>query len=174
MAVMTSGTYTVGEVAALAHVSVRTLHHYAAVGLLVPGGRTRRGYRTCSATDLQRLRQIRYYRALEFGLDDIAALLVDPGATAEDHLRRQHRVLHQAGLAATEAGVGQASPEARALAEAHRLFLDRWFYDCGDDMHRGLPDMYLADERFRRTYDRVAPGPAQYVHDAIPANADTR
>ncbi len=39
-------------------------------------------------------------------------------------------------------------------------------------MHRGLADMYLADPRFTKTYDDRAPGLAQYVHDAIHANAD--
>jgi hypothetical protein len=39
-------------------------------------------------------------------------------------------------------------------------------------MHRGLADMYLADERFTANYDNVEPGLAQYVHDAIHANAD--
>jgi hypothetical protein len=34
-------------------------------------------------------------------------------------------------------------------------------------MHRGLAEMYVADDRFMRTYDDVAPGLAQYVHDAI-------
>lgn len=92
---MTSGTYTVGEVAALGHVSVRTLHHYDAIGLLVPSGRTSSGYRTYSDADLVRLRHILYYRALEFGLDDIASMLADPGTNADDHLRRQHRLLRE-------------------------------------------------------------------------------
>jgi len=39
-------------------------------------------------------------------------------------------------------------------------------------MHRGLADMYLADPRFTKTYDDREPGLAQYVHDAIHANAD--
>jgi hypothetical protein len=39
-------------------------------------------------------------------------------------------------------------------------------------MHRGLADMYVADERFTRTYDDVAPGLAQWLRDAIHANAD--
>ena len=38
--------------------------------------------------------------------------------------------------------------------------------------HRGLADMYLADPRFTKTYEDQAPGLAQYVHDAIHANAD--
>jgi hypothetical protein len=60
---------------------------------------------------------------------------------------------------------------ARQLAEEHRQFLSRWFYDCGYDMHRGLAEMYVADERLRKTYEDVAPGLAKYVHDAIIANA---
>jgi MerR family transcriptional regulator, thiopeptide resistance regulator len=31
--------------------------------------------------------------------------------------------------------------------------------------------MYLADERFTRANDEIAPGLARYVHDAMPANA---
>ena len=40
------------------------------------------------------------------------------------------------------------------------------------DMHRHLGDMYVQDERFTRTYDDVAPGLAQWLRDAIHANAD--
>ena len=39
-------------------------------------------------------------------------------------------------------------------------------------MHRNLAEMYLADERFKQTFDDVAPGLAQYVHDAIVSNAE--
>jgi hypothetical protein len=90
------------------------------------------------------------------------------------------RVKHEsdAGLTAFRdaqaTGVDPASAAGRALAESHRQFLTQWFYDCDVAMHRGLADMYLADDRFRRTYDKVAPGLAQYVHDAIHANADAR
>jgi hypothetical protein len=59
------------------------------------------------------------------------------------------------------------------LAERHRQHISRWFYDCGYDTHRGLACMYLADERFRENYDKIAPGLAQYVHDAITANAES-
>jgi hypothetical protein len=39
-------------------------------------------------------------------------------------------------------------------------------------VHRGLAEMYIADERFAKRYEDVAPGLARYVHDAITANAD--
>ena len=38
--------------------------------------------------------------------------------------------------------------------------------------HRNLGDMYVADPRFARTYEDQEPGLAQYVRDAIHANAD--
>jgi len=87
--------YTVGEVARLSNVSVRTLHHYDKVRLLTAGGRSAAGYRLYSDADLRRLQQILFYRELDFGLDEIAEMLADPDAGTDDHLRRQHRLLRQ-------------------------------------------------------------------------------
>ena len=39
-------------------------------------------------------------------------------------------------------------------------------------MHRNLGEMYVADERFAKTYNDVAPGLAVWLRDAIVANAD--
>ncbi|MFB8277449.1 MerR family transcriptional regulator [Nocardia colli] len=86
--------HTVGVVAQLTGVSVRTLHHYDEIGLLHPNGRSATGYRRYDATDLERLQRILFYRELDFGLDDIAALLNDPGLSDEDHLRRQQDLLN--------------------------------------------------------------------------------
>ncbi|WP_159945383.1 MULTISPECIES: MerR family transcriptional regulator [unclassified Nocardiopsis] len=85
--------HTVGEVARLSGQTVRTLHHYDRIGLLVPAGRTRAGYRSYSDADLERLRQILTYRELGFGLDQIAALLDDPATDTRAHLTRQHRLV---------------------------------------------------------------------------------
>ena len=83
--------YPVSRVAALAGVTVRTLHHYDDIGLLVPGERTSAGYRVYTEADLERLQQIRFYRELGFGLDEIAVLL--DTADPREHFRRQHRLL---------------------------------------------------------------------------------
>ena len=72
---------------------------------------------------------------------------------------------------ALRAGTAPDSPAAMDLAEAHREYISRWFYDCDHDTHRGLAQMYVADPRFTKLYEDVAPGLAQYVHDAIVANA---
>ena len=56
----------VGEVAALAGVTVRTLHHYDRIGLVRPSHRTAAGYRDYTASDLDRLHQVLVYRELGF------------------------------------------------------------------------------------------------------------
>jgi DNA-binding transcriptional MerR regulator len=249
------GSYTVGAVARLAGVSVRTLHHYDEIGLLTPAGRSPAGYRLYSLADLGRLQQILYYRELGFSLEEIVQIVADPGQDAANHLRRQHRLLREqisrrqallaaiekemearkmgialtpeeqfeifgtdkvsgewAGeaerrwgdteawqqsqrrtaaytkedwiaiqaeaaeinreiLAAMRAGVPASGQRAMDVAERHRQHISRWFYDCDHGMHRGLAELYLADQRFGKNYDDMAPGLARYMHDAMLANA---
>ena len=71
-------TYTVGELADLARISIRTLHHYDAIGLLAPSGRTEAGYRLYGHAELEDLQQILLYRELDFPLDAIARIMLDP------------------------------------------------------------------------------------------------
>ncbi len=85
-------TWTVGQVADVFGVTVRTLHHYDEIGLLVPSERSRAGYRLYTDEDLLRLQQVVVYRRLELSLDEIAALLAD-GADAVTHLRRQREAV---------------------------------------------------------------------------------
>ncbi|MFF7050454.1 MerR family transcriptional regulator [Streptomyces griseorubiginosus] len=85
--------YSVGQVAGFAGVTVRTLHHYDDIGLLVPGERSHAGHRRYNDEDLDRLQQILFYRELGFPLDEVAALLDDPEADPRAHLRRQHELL---------------------------------------------------------------------------------
>ena len=243
---------TVGDVAALAGVTVRTLHHYDRIGLLSPSGRSASGYRLYAPDDLDRLHQVLLYRELGFSLEDVAALLDD--ADPVEHLRRQHRLLLErlertrAMVAAVEkemearamgisltpeerfevfgdfdpdryeeevqerwgetdaykeskrrtssytkedwvrikaegedvearfaaalaAGVPADSEQAMDIAEEHRQQISRNFYDCPPEMHAGLGRMYVEDERFTAHYEQRAAGLAQYVSDAVQANA---
>ncbi|MGW0082042.1 MerR family transcriptional regulator [Streptomyces sp. NPDC003393] len=89
-------SYTVGQVAGFAGVTVRTLHHYDDIGLLVPGERSHAGHRRYNDADLDRLQQILFYRELGFPLEEVAALLDDQAGGRTDvraHLRRQHELL---------------------------------------------------------------------------------
>ena len=65
------------------------------------------------------------------------------------------------------------SPQSIAAAEAHRLSISNWWYECDYQMHKNLADMYLADSRFTKNYEDRATGFAQYVHDAIYHNASS-
>lgn len=84
---------SVGEVAALAGVSVRTLHHYDAIGILSPQRRSQAGYRLYGRAELERLQKILSYRELGFELDAIAQLLDDAGTDPAEHLRHQEALL---------------------------------------------------------------------------------
>ncbi len=57
--------YTVKQMARLSGVSVRSLHHYDAIGLLRPRAVGANGYRYYDREDLLRLQQILFHRALE-------------------------------------------------------------------------------------------------------------
>jgi DNA-binding transcriptional MerR regulator len=244
---------TVGAVAALTGVSVRTLHHYDHIGLVVPSVRTPAGYRGYTDADIERLHLVLVYRSVGMPLDEIRALLDDPSSDVVEHLRRQYQLLleqadrlqhtikaveelmnaHRSGIQltaqeqveifgttafseeyATEAeqrwgeteawkqsqqrvshfskqdwiaikaegdvlladlaqakrdGVEAGSAAANELAARHRASIER-FYDCGDEMHRGLVEMYVADDRFTRYYDDVEPGLAQFLHDIVVAS----
>jgi hypothetical protein len=74
-------------------------------------------------------------------------------------------------ISVLNAGLPADSVEAGLAAEAHRLQIDTWFYPCTHEMQSGLAQMYIADERFAKSYNNQAEGLAQYVHDAIIANA---
>jgi MerR family transcriptional regulator, thiopeptide resistance regulator len=248
-------SYSVGRVADLSGVTIRTLHHYDEIGLLSPGGRSDAGYRVYEDSDLERLQRILFYRELGFTLKEISTIIEDPGIDAIGHLRRQRGLLverierlsamvdaidyemeartmdinlspeerlevfgdfrpedhaeeaerrwgdseaykesnrrvskytkedwltlkseaeevQNRLAAAFEAGLASDSDEAMAAAEAHRQHISRWFYECTYEIHRGLTDMYVSDERFRSNYDTQAPGLAAYIKDAAHANAD--
>jgi len=249
---------TVGQVAEQLGVTVRTLHHYDAIGLVVPSGRTSAGYRLYTVEDIERLQHAVVYRRLGFALEEITLLLHDEaadGSAVIGHLSRQREAVMsrldelrdlitaidramekemsgikltkeeqkelfgdgfsedyadeaeqrwggteawkqsqrrtskytkddwakvKAEMDATNAafvsamtdGEPATSERAMDVAEAHRLHIHDRFYDLTPEFHRNLGDMYVADPRFTKTYEDIKPGMAQYVRDAIHANAD--
>ena len=79
---------TVKEISQLTGVSVRTLHHYDAIGLLKPTEVTEAGYRLYNGEALERLYRILVYRELGLSLNEIRNILDVP-----DHDR--NRILEQ-------------------------------------------------------------------------------
>ncbi len=77
------------EIARAAGISVRTLHHYDAIGLLRPNDRLDNGYRSYAREDAERLQQILFYRELGFSLAAIRSMLSAPDFDRAAALRAQ-------------------------------------------------------------------------------------
>ena len=78
--------WRVGRLAAATGVTVRTLHHYEEVGVLVPSGRTEAGHRLYADADVRRLYRVMALRELGMSLAQIRAVL-DRGAGLAEVLR---------------------------------------------------------------------------------------
>ena len=94
-----SGELTVGQVAGLVGVSVRTLHHWDEIGLVVPSARSWAGYRLYEPDDVARIHRVLVYRETGMPLAEVARILDDPDVDATAHLARQrellqHRIAH--------------------------------------------------------------------------------
>ena len=82
-------TYQVKEVAELSGLTIRALHHYDSIRLLVPSARSDAGYRLYNDDDLLRLQQILIGRELGLSLEDIRRSLDEPGFDPRQALRAQ-------------------------------------------------------------------------------------
>jgi MerR family transcriptional regulator, thiopeptide resistance regulator len=71
-------SWKIGALARATGLTVRALHYYHQIGLLIPSGRTHAGHRVYSAADVTRLYRISLLRRLGFPLGQIAAALDDP------------------------------------------------------------------------------------------------
>lgn len=86
-------SYTVKKAAQLSGVTVRTLHHYGHLGLLVPSALSPAGYRLYSDDDLARLQQILFFRELGFELKAIGPILDRPDFNRRAALQTHRKVL---------------------------------------------------------------------------------
>ena len=111
--------YRVTEVGRIAGVTVRTLHHYHDIGLLIPAGRTDAGYREYSEDDLLRLHEILVGRELGLSLAEIQRMLDDPAhdrraTLLEQRARLEERARrNQAMLRSIDAALRALSDDAR-------------------------------------------------------------
>ena len=86
---MTGRTWRIGELARATKVTVRALHHYDRLGLLVPSERTGGGHRCYTGDDVQRLHAILALRGFGLGLEEIGRTLDGDGTDPRDIVRRQ-------------------------------------------------------------------------------------
>ena len=255
--VKTRRTYQVKDVARIAAISIRTLHYYDEIKLLVPRTRTRAGYRLYSDDDLLRLQQILIGRELGLPLEEIRRSLDDPrfdrrkallaqkkqllrranqteamiraidvalevlngqskerstdmkeifggfdptkyeeearerwgktGAykesmkrtrryTREDWktIQTEQAAIYKDASAAMKAGKKPSDAAVMAIAERHRLSIDRWYYPCSTGAHLGLASLYESDDRFASSIDAHGEGLTPFLVAAIRANAGAR
>ena len=235
---------TVNEVSKLTGVSVRSLHHYDAIGLLKPAKVTEAGYRLYGDDELARLQNILLFRELQFPLDRREALAQQirllelqlahtqelilfarrlqekgvekmdmkahdtfeafdkteikqyeeevrerwGGTKAYDEYQRKAKGRTDAEQAEIGsrlmeqfAGIGklrQGSPADEAVQEkiaAVQAFITEHYYQCTDEILRGLGGMYVDDERMRRNIDKAGgEGTAAFVSQAIAVYCDKR
>ncbi len=85
--------YTVKKLASLAGVSVRTLHYYDELGILIPRYRRENGYRHYDEDSIIRLQQIMFFRELGFGLDEIGKIISLPDFEVIEALESQRNLL---------------------------------------------------------------------------------
>ena len=154
----------VGEVARIAHVSVRTLHHYDAVGLLTPSGRSDAGYRLYTQADLERLQQVLFFRELGFALGEIRRIMLDPHFDRRRALTAQRSLLAEKARRARDmlTAVGEALA---ALEKGTQMDADDMFEAFGDfdpaqyeDEARqrwGETDAYTESARRTATYTKA-------------------
>ena len=117
---------TVHEVSRLTGVSVRTLHHYDAIGLLKPAKVTRAGYRLYDDAALRRLQSILLFRELQFPLKEIRAILDNPAFDPAQALAQQIELLELQRRRRGELEQYAAEAKARwGATDAYREFEQR-------------------------------------------------
>lgn len=85
-------------------------------------------------------------------------------------IRQESEAIHARLRQLMQQGAAASDPAVQAAVEDHRCHIDRWYYPCSRKMHHGLGEMYVADPRFAANLDKVAPGFAQFLRDAIAAS----
>ncbi|WNV91308.1 MerR family transcriptional regulator [Umezawaea sp. Da 62-37] len=145
--------YSIGELARLTGLSVRTVRFYSDAGLVPVVGRTGGGYRTYDVAGLNRLRLVRTLRDLGVGLPTVRRVLEETVGVAEvagahaDAIDAQIRTLRlrRAVLRAVAKGgeMELVNELARLSDEERQRILDDFFEDVfgGHDLDPGFDAM---------------------------------
>ena len=84
--------------------------------------------------------------------------------------------MHQIGvdMAAGMDHGDPGAPEAQAAVARWHAFINERFYDCSLEVFRGLGDLYVDDGRFTATYEKIRPGLAQFLREAMHRYCDRK
>ncbi|MBN2113195.1 MAG: MerR family transcriptional regulator [Acidimicrobiia bacterium] len=152
------GSLQVGALARLAGVTVRTLHHYHAIGLVVPGKRSPAGYRRCGQADVARLQEVLFFRELGFSLDQTREIVGRPGYHRAAALERhrsllERRLQHLRDLLGAVDAAIEAEKRGRKMASEEMLevFGDFAPAQCEEEDRQRWGDTEPYRESVRRT-----------------------
>lgn len=107
----------VGELAKRTGLTVRTLHHYDAIGLLRPSARSEAGYRLYHRGDVERLYRIQALRRLDLPLAEVAMLLEGDARDLQSVIDEQ--------VTALERQIEQAAALRNRLEDLRRLLREQ-------------------------------------------------
>jgi DNA-binding transcriptional MerR regulator len=99
-------------------------------------------------------------------VDESSARLKGLSQEQYDEGERLRVELEQTLKAAFDSG-DPAGESAQKACDLHRQWLCVFYPKYSKEYHRGLGEMYVADERFRANYDKLAPGCTEFFRDAI-------
>lgn len=147
--------YTVGDLAKRSGLTVRTLHHYEQLGLLVPSTRTDSGYRLYGEADVRTLHRILAYRQMGLALKDIGPLLApDAAPPLRELLARQ--------IAVVEAEVAEQQRLLEMLRRVERRAVE------GAEDTEDLLQLITAQQILQRHYSDEEMTRLRALQDAIP------
>lgn len=64
-------------------------------------------------------------------------------------------------------GEDPTSPKIKAIVKEWQDFITEYYYDCTDEILKGLGEMYVADERYKKNLDKYGDGTAEFMSRAI-------
>ncbi|WP_171074877.1 MerR family transcriptional regulator [Nonomuraea basaltis] len=156
--------WKIGDLAAATGLTVRALHHFDRIGLLVPALRTPAGHRVYTDGDVRRLYRILALRQLGIPLAQIAESLdgdpdglgsavraqlacVERTIEAQRHLRIRLTALLQAILRATEPSIDQLIEAMEALVQANDFTPEQLAQAKQRHLEPGFPDRFAEWQR---------------------------
>ena len=172
-------TYQVSEVARITGISVRALHHYDAIGLLVPKQRTDAGYRVYDQDDLLRLQQVLIGREQGLALEAIRRSLDDPRFDRTQALQAQKRQLQararqtDAMIRAVDAALAMLEGGQGGTMDMQKLFdgFDPTAYEAESKERWGDTDPYRESAKRTKRYGADDWRQIKEEQDAIYADA---
>lgn len=178
--------YKVQEVATIAGVSVRTLHHYDSIGLMKPSNIGSNRYRYYNGDDLKLLQHILFFKELGFSLKKIQELvaegfdatyaLVQHAELLRQKKQRMEKLIENAELTQLEyAGVQQLSNQERFSAfsiqktdDNIKLYLDSPTQDAAVE-NKSTTQQFGAQEEILEDVNFTEPEP-ETTQQELPAD----